>query len=144
MRRFLAGPGVVCVALLVGACGGGGGSEGSAAALSFSPSTLTANVTAGTSATLTVRVTAADPSVFVGTAYIYVVDSQQVLSRSVELARVDVATVSATLHTSATLAVGRYQGSFQVQLCKDASCAAQYPGSPVPLPYDFTVTSGPR
>ena len=143
MRRFLAGLGVVCVALLVGACGGGG-SEGSAAALSFSPSTLTANVAAGTSATLTVRATATDPSNFAGTVYVYIVDSQQVLSSSVELARVDATTVSATLHTSAALGVGRYQGSFQVHLCKDASCAAQYPGSPVPLPYDFTVTSGPR
>jgi hypothetical protein len=143
MRRFLVGLGAACIVLLVSACGGGGGGEGGGGALSFSPSTLTANVAAGTSATLTVRATAADPSIFTGTVYIYIVDSQQVLSGGVELAQINTTTFSATLHSSATLGVGRHQGSFQVQLCKDANCAAQYPGSPVALPYDLNVAPGP-
>ena len=73
MRRFLAGLGAVCVALFVGACGGGGGGgDSGGGALSFSPSTLTANIEAGTSATLTVRATAADVSIFTGVVYVYI------------------------------------------------------------------------
>ncbi len=51
--------------------------------------------------------------------------------------------MSATLHTSPALAAGRYQGTFQIQLCNDSSCTNQIAGSPVPLPYDLTITPAP-
>jgi hypothetical protein len=130
--------------MVVGLAGcGGGGDDGDDAALTFSPTTVTASVVAGTSATLTVRATASNPSLFTGSVFVFVVDSASVLLPAVELALVDSRTVSATLHTSPALPVGRHQGTFQIQLCNDANCTSQIAGSPVPLPYDLTVTAAP-
>jgi len=128
---------------LLAACGGGGGGDSGTALLSFTPSTVTANVASGTSATLTVRASTGNPSLFSGPLYVYVVDSAQVLLPGIELAQVDSRTMSATLHTSPALAAGRHQGTFQIQLCNDASCTSQIAGSPVPLPYDLTITPAP-
>jgi hypothetical protein len=123
--------------------GGGGGSSGSKPALIFTPSTLTANFRAGTFASVTVRATATDPGSYNGTLYVYIVDAKQVLAGTPSLSAVDSSTIAATLYTSASLAPGHYQGTFQVQLCRDVNCNSQYAGSPVPLPYDFTVTDFP-
>lgn len=143
MRSVGAALWAICLAWALTACGGGGGGDGGTALLSFTPSTVTANVASGTSATLTVRATTGNPSLFSGPVYVYVVDSAQVLLPSIELAQVDSRTISATLHTSPALAAGRHQGSFQIQLCNDAACASQIAGSPVPLPYDLTITPAP-
>ncbi len=143
MRVLATGLWAFVWALAVAACGGGGGGGGSGAALSFAPASLTTNVVTGASATLTVRATAADPSIFKGLVYVYVVDSAQVLLPGVELTAVDASTVAATLHTSPALKPGRYRGDFQVQLCRDSGCASQFPGSPIPLPYDLNVTEAP-
>lgn len=153
MRRSITTFGVALVAaflaVVLAACGGGGGGGAAAgggasgAAVVFNPSPVSANFMAGTSATLTLRATAPDPAIFTGAVYIYIVDSKQVLTTDVNITGVDETTFAATLHTSAALPIGRHQGSFEVQLCKDANCAAQYPGSPVALPYDFTVTAAP-
>lgn len=139
-RRHGAGAGL---ALLLAACGGGGGDGGAGPAVSFAPGGLVANVEAGTSATMTVRATASDASLFSRQVYVFVVDTAGVLLPSIELTAVDSRTVSATLHTRPTLAVGRYAGEFSVRLCNDIQCASQVPGSPVPLPYDLTVTPAP-
>jgi hypothetical protein len=128
---------------LAGCGGGGGGDDGDDAALTFSPTTLSASVVSGTSATLTVQATASNPSLFTGAVFVFVVDSASVLLPGVELAAVDSRTVSATLHTSPALPVGRHQGTFQIQLCNDPNCSSQIAGSPVPLPYDLTVTAAP-
>lgn len=144
MRSVGAALWALLLALALAACGGGGGgADGGSAVLSFTPSTVTANVASGTSATVTVRASANNPSLFSGPLYVYVVDSAQVLLPSIELAQVDSRTISATLHTSPALAAGRHQGSFQIQLCNDASCSSQIAGSPVPLPYDLTITPAP-
>lgn len=130
--------------LALAACGGGGGGDsGGSAVLSFTPGTVSANVAFGTSATITVRASTANPSLFSGALYVFVVDSAQVLLPNIELAQVDSRTVSATLHTSPALASGRHQGTFQIQLCNDPTCASQIAGSPVPLPYDLTVAAAP-
>lgn len=138
----------LAAAVLLSACGGGGsgggGSSGGGTALSFNPNPLTANLAAGTSTTLTVRATVNDPSQITGSVYVVVVDSLGVLvPGSVGVTAVSDTVFSATLHTSALLTAGRRQGSLSVQLCKDLACAAQYPGSPSSLPYDFTVTPAP-
>lgn len=143
--RLAAGAGL---ALLLAACGGGGGGDSggggaTAPAVSFAPGGLVSNVQAGTSATLTVRATASDAALFSRQVYVFVVDTAGVLLPSIELAAVDSRTVSATLHTKPTLAVGRYAGEFSVRLCNDIACASPVPGSPVPLPYDLTVTPAP-
>lgn len=136
---------VLCAALLVGCGGGGGGGDASAAraALSFNPSSVTTNVEVGTSATLTVRATASDASQFNSTVYVYVVDTAQVLSGEVQISAIDASTFAATLHTRPGLPLGRYQGSFQVKLCKDSACTGQFSGSPLALPYDITVVNAP-
>ena len=134
------------LALLLAGCGGGGGDGGgggAAPAVSFAPGGLVTNVQAGTSATLTVRATAADASLFSRQVYVFVIDPAGVLLPAIELAPVDSRTVSATLHTQPTLAVGRYAGEFSVRLCNDIQCVSQVPGSPVPLTYDLTVTPAP-
>lgn len=151
IRKFILALGLVSLAGCGGGGGGGNNSDSTAgssfsspsSALVFSPSKVSVNYAAGTSATATVRTTVTDPGIFAGASavYVYVVDSNKVLSGAAETSRIDGSTFSTTLHTSATLAAGHYQGSFQIQLCKDASCAAQFSGSPVALPYDFTVTA---
>lgn len=138
----------LCLVFLLASCGGGGGDGGDGGgrrgpALVFTPSTLAANFPAGSSTTLTVHARAFDPSIFSGTVYVYVVDTAQVLAQTINLSPVDANTFAATLYTAVNLAPGRHQGSFLIQLCRDSACAAQYPGSPVPLPYDFTVTNAP-
>jgi hypothetical protein len=128
-------------ALALTACGGGDGAA--PPAVSFEPGSLVGNVQAGTSATLTVRATATDASLFSRQVYVFVGDAGGVLLPAIELAAVNSRTVSATLHTKPTLAVGRHAGEFSVRLCHDIQCASQVPGSPVPLPYDLTVTPAP-
>jgi hypothetical protein len=137
------------LALGLTACGGGGGGGGgdggggNTSAVSFNPSTLTGNVQVGHSTSLTVRATARDPSQFSGSLYVFVVDPNHIITSTVSLAAVDSTTMSATVYTSPSLSTGHYQGSWQVQLCKDANCASQIPGSPVALPYDITVANAP-
>lgn len=147
MSRFL---GALCALFLgvalasCGGGGGGGGDSGPAYAVTFSPSTARANIVAGTSASVTVSARATDTSLFAsGVLYVFVVDSAGVLTGHLSLSTVDNATVAATFYTSPSLAEGRYQGTLQVRLCADAQCARQYPRSPVPLPYDFTVVPAP-
>ncbi|MDG0833204.1 BACON domain-containing protein [Roseateles saccharophilus] len=126
-----------------GGGGGGGGGGGNTSAVSFNPSILTGNVQVGHSTSLTVRATARDPSQFSGQLYVFIVDPNHVITSTVSLAAVDSTTMSATVYTSPNLAAGHYQGSWQVQLCKDSGCATQIPGSPVALPYDITVANAP-
>ncbi len=146
MTRKIFGP--IALVLLLGACGGGG-SGGSPPppppSITLSPATLTTSVAPGVSATLTERATATDPSVFAGASvvYVYVVDPLHLLTGTVNVVPIDATNYSVTVFTSATLMPGRYQGTFQIQLCKDAACAKQFSGSPLSLPYDFTVTDYP-
>jgi len=143
MARSIRGLAALLVSLcLLWGCGGGGGGA-TPPALTLSPSSLTANQQAGTSSTLTVRATASDPSVFNSTVYVVIVDSQGVLTDSLDLTEIDARTFAATIHTQPNLSIGRHQGTLQIHLCRDAQCASEFPGSPVPLPYDFTVTPGP-
>lgn len=125
---------------------GGSGGATPAASLSFSPSVVKQNISPGASGTLSVIATVADPSVFGSTVYVYVVDSQKVLTNQVSLVPMNTAdrkSFYAVLYTSPTLPVGRYQGNLEVHLCKDINCAVEYPGSPAALPYDLTIAPKP-
>ncbi|MET3462204.1 YncE family protein [Variovorax atrisoli] len=119
--------------------------DASSPAVTFSLASVTGNQPTGTSGTYVVKVNVSNPAVFNGTVYAVVQDSKQVLSpgAAVQLFPIDASTYGATLRTSASLPVGRYQGTFQIALCKDPACTQQYPGSPVSLPYDFTVSERP-
>lgn len=129
------------VAFLLAACGGGGGNDDAYPAVTFDPEKFVANYTAGTTQLIDIAATATRPKDFEGhTLYVYIVDENQLLTGTVDLNPIDDETVLVTLETSALTEPGNYTGDFTVQLCKDPACDAQFPGSPVKLPYDITVT----
>ncbi|MBV7537260.1 quinoprotein amine dehydrogenase [Duganella sp. sic0402] len=152
LRPFFAAVPLTISVLLAG-CGGGGSSGGGGGgggspttpvvtpALSFNPATVTGSVVAGTALASNVIATVARPADFANaTVYAMVVDTAGVLQPNVQLVRDSDTQYHALLQTSATLAANNYQGSFSVRLCRDSACASQFPGSPVALPYNITVT----
>lgn len=132
------------IAFLLVACGGGGGGgkdDDASPAVTFDPQTLVANYATGTTQTIDITATATRPSDFEGELlFVYIVDPDGLLNGTVGLTEVDDESVLVSLETSAVTAPGHYTGSFTVQLCKDDACKSQFPGSPVKLPYDITVT----
>lgn len=139
------------LASILAACGGGGGggdggSSGPGApaagpALSFNPATVSATINAGTSLTLNVVATVARPADFAnaGSVVAVVTDTTGVILPSAQLIRDSDTQYHAVLQSAPTLAAGNYKGNFSVKLCKDSGCASQFPGSPMQLPYDFSV-----
>lgn len=142
-RIFLFFALVLC---LVG-CGSGGGSGGGSStpssAVTFSPQSMTMTVLSGISFPFSFQVSVTDSAAFSGvsTLYVYVVDPNNILTGTVTLTQVDSLHYSARVDTSPLLALGRYQGNFEIKLCKNVSCSEQIQGSPLPLPYDLTVAS---
>jgi sugar lactone lactonase YvrE len=60
----------------------------------------------------------------------------------VQITQTGAYTYRALMQTAPTLAPGSYRGSFAVKVCRDAACVQHFPGSPMALPYDITVTPG--
>jgi Viral BACON domain len=143
MLRKIARAGAVLCAFVLAACGGGGSAAPAGAALTLNPSKLTASAPQGRSSAMTVIATVNDPASINGPLYVLIVDSQRVLTGEVSLTQIDERRFQATVFTSPALPMGPHIGTFQVTLCKDINCSAQYPGSPVSLPYEVTVTNGP-
>jgi hypothetical protein len=134
---------VVCT-LILASCGGGGGGGGNAPqpAFTLNPPTVTATLFAGTSATLTVTATAT--AQLTGTIYATIIDRGGVLLPQVTFTPAGgIQSYHVGLTTSASLKTGHYTGTFQVNVCYDANCAQSVAGSPVSVPYDFTVTDPP-
>lgn len=145
---------VILVMAILAGCGGGGGGGGGGAsagntgstqpevppALTFSTPVLKATFASQSFTTFPVTGSIARPSDFDGATkvYVLVVDDKGVLSPTVNAA-VSGTSFSAILSPSTSLAAGLYTGSLSVKLCRDASCASQFPGSPVSLPYEFHV-----
>lgn len=140
------------------ACGGGGsggsggaggnGSAGSAPtgdAVSFSPTTLSATAMAGEAKQLMLTATVKRPADFANATSVYAVikDSTGVISTDVQLGQISTTSYQVILQTSPTVAFGRYSGNFSVMLCRDPACSAQFPGSPVALPFDITISAPP-
>jgi len=92
-----------------------------------------------------VQATVANPAAFSGvtTLYVYIVDPTKLLAGTVSLTQNDPLHYTAIVETSTTVPLGHYQGTFEVEFCKDAACSSQIAGSPFPLPYDLTVTNCP-
>ncbi|WP_377158990.1 BACON domain-containing protein [Roseateles sp. UC29_93] len=111
--------------------------------VSFAPISAPSDIVAGRASTLAVTATVNDPAAFSGTVYAVVVDDKGVLDSTVSLGPLTGNTLVATLRTAAGLSAGRYTGTLQIKLCRDAGCSAQYPGSPVSLPYDIIVNARP-
>ncbi len=150
LRLFL----IFGISFLLSACGGGGGGNASSGAvgsggsnsgsngMAFSPSTVSYVLEYGTSQTFGVGATPENPQEFATGSPIYVeiVDPQGVLEHNqIQPATINGKSAYALLHISPSLAVGEYQGAFQVLACSDSACANQLPGSPWSLPYDIQI-----
>lgn len=142
------------ISLFLTACGGGGGGDSTpaagsnnqgatAAALTFTPSTINQALTAGVSSTINFAATVNTPSDFNGASavYAYFVDDVGVLLPNTQISRNSTTQYSVALYTSPALSVGTHQGNLTVKLCRDSNCASQFPGSPMLLPYSFQVNS---
>ncbi|PHV04427.1 quinoprotein amine dehydrogenase [Janthinobacterium sp. BJB412] len=130
---------------LLSACGGGGGGgptppgPAADAALSFSPASVSAALTAGVSSTVSVAASVNRPADFDGSVFAFIIDAGGAILPDAQLQQRSPTDYLAVLHTAPTLAVGGHSGNFTVKLCRDSACAAQYPGSPMALPYNFQV-----
>lgn len=143
------------LAFILTACGGGGGSAGgdaapvaatpatTAAAMTFNPPTANASFEAGTSSAVSVLATVNKPEDFNTATFVMalITDENGVILQNAKIVQNSALQYTAILQTSPTLAAGKYSGKFTVRLCKDAACNAQFPGSPMQLPYEFQVAS---
>jgi hypothetical protein len=139
-----------CALTLLTACGGGGGGGGGAspppppaapAALTFTPTNATVSAEAGISGTATLTATPASglPSPL----YAKITSSPTVVAPNVGFTANAGGTYSLSLRTSTSLAQGSYTGNLSVAVCSDAACTLPVAGSPVSLPYAFTITAAP-
>ncbi|WGG51101.1 BACON domain-containing protein [Rugamonas sp. DEMB1] len=132
---------------LLSACGGGGGGAptppgpAAGAALSFSPASVSAALTAGVSSTVSVAASVNRPADFDGKVFAFIIDTGGAILPDAQLQQRSSTDYLAVLHTAPTLGVGGHSGNFTVKLCRDSACAAQYPGSPMQLPYNFQVAA---
>ncbi|OON63699.1 hypothetical protein B0920_10205 [Massilia sp. KIM] len=143
--------------LSLAACGGGSGGAGGAGgngsagstptgdAVSFSPATLSGTAMAGEAKQLMLTATVKRPADFANASGVYAViqDSTGVISTQVQLGQISATSYQVILQTSPTVAFGRYSGNFTVMLCRDPGCSTQFPGSPVALPFDITISAPP-
>lgn len=132
---------------LLAACGGGDippPAKSVKPALTFSPGFVTASLAPGASKAITVTATVNTPADFEGATavYVFITDTTGVILPQVQITQ-DGYTFTATLTTVSTLALGEHAGNFTVKICRDAACAQQFPGSPMQLPYKFSVLAEP-
>jgi hypothetical protein len=106
----------------------------------LSPSDLTASLSAGSSAPLTFTVSPVTP--FSGPVYASLTDPGSVLAAQTVTANSN-GSYSITIIPSSSLAPGHLTGTFTLNLCSDSACTSPLPGSPVAVPYDFTISAAP-
>lgn len=150
------------VAVLVSACGGGGGGGGANGNggtpgttvpapvpappanptgdwLTLTPSTVSLSTYEGESATFSIS---AKSSRIVEKRFnVGIVDGRGIVSTQLDVTPVTQLEYSATLRTSASLAVGAYTTNLEVRLCEDDPlvCRSPLPGSPWLVPVSLTV-----
>ena len=125
-----------CVATALTACGGGGGNSSPPPALSFTPATVVAETDTNVATALSVSARA---SFSTSSAVFVVVEGAGIIGPSVSLTPQGDGTFTAAFTTDPALRAGRHTGELIVHVCPVANCAQEFPGSPVRLPYDFTV-----
>lgn len=140
--RNLALAGSASLLLGLAACGGGGGGGGAGAALTFTPSSLSVEMDPGEVFGITLEAQAHFNAS--GTVYVFVVDSAGLLSSQVNLVDLGNSKYQVTVYPSSSPPVGRHQGEFELHLCPTPDCSREYSGSPVKLPYDFSVGTPPH
>lgn len=140
--RGLAWAGVWALA----ACGGGGGggsTPASTPALELTPRALSSPVELDVGVPKSFAVRARPMFTATGTVYVVIVDTSGVLNPQVSIAAQPDGSYLASLST-AGLARGHYAGEIEVRVCPVSNCQTQFPGSPVKLPFDFTVGVTPN
>lgn len=130
--------------LALASCGGGGGGgSGSGTGsnlLVFTPTTLEADLDDSDEST-TISIAARLTRALTGEVYVYIVDTSGLLRTDVEFYEQSEFNYRVDLHTTESAPPGTYSGELLIKLCKTYNCSEQHPGSPVKLPYVFTVTS---
>jgi outer membrane protein assembly factor BamB len=155
-RQSLRRVGALLLTLLVAGCGGGGGGTGSTGGadspgtvtspsngwLSFFPDKPEVSIYEGQQQEI--RIVASSSKVIEGLFNVGVIDARGVVEAAMDVRQVSESSYAATLRTAKTLAVGTYEGNFEVRLCRDTPtvCAQPIDGSPWKVPYKITIRSG--
>jgi len=140
-------------ALLAAGCGGGGGgSTGGTGSgpnngpsdtgngwLSFTPARTDVTTYAGETKFITI--TATSSKVIEGTFNVGIVDRAGVTTGAAQLTPSNPTTYVAMMQLSPSLAVGSFEGNFEVRLCRDDPqvCAQPIQGSPWQVPFKISV-----
>ena len=109
------------------------------AGLTFSPSVLTAELSAGYTGKVVVRATINRE--FPGENYIAIIDNKGVLTGDFNLSAQSATVFEMSMSTSYNLAPGVHEGTLEIRVCLDDPlvCKKPQPGSPWQLPYRFIV-----
>jgi hypothetical protein len=110
-------------------------------AYTLTPSVLSASVTTGSPTPLTITVAPVTP--FTGPVYVSLADPEKVLAAAQTVTANSNGSYSITVQPASLLTPGHMTGTFSLRLCSDSACASPLAGSPVPVPYDFTVLAAP-
>lgn len=108
------------------------------AVLTFSPCSLSTSWDEGVALAVFLPVTVTPATAFAGTVFARVDDPQGIVSRFVNLVSNSSGGVRANLNLL-NRDFGVYQGAIALHLCRDANCGSEFEGSPLTLPYRFTV-----
>jgi len=111
------------------------------AAYTLAPAVLSATFTAGLPPAVSVTVTPTSP--VSGPVYVSVADPGNVLSATRSVTANNNGSYSITVQPASSLAAGHVTGTLALNLCSDSACASPLAGSPVSVPYDFTVLAAP-
>jgi len=111
------------------------------AAYTLAPGVLSATFTARSPNSLTITVTPAMPDTV--PVYVSLTDPDGVLSAARSVTANNNGSYSITVQPASSLAAGHLSGSLALNLCKDSACASPLAGSPIPVPYDFTILAAP-
>ena len=110
------------------------------AAYTLTPNVLSATFTAGSPNALTIIVTPTTPTTV--PAHASLSDPDGVTAARAVTANNN-GSYSITVQPANSLTPGRRTGTLLLNLCEDSACASPLAGSPVPVPYDFTILAPP-
>ncbi len=111
------------------------------AAYTLAPNVLSSTFTAGSTNALMIAVTPDTP--IAAPAYVSLTDPDGVLSAARSVTANNNGSYSITVQPASSLASGQHNGTLFLNLCRDAACASPLTGSPLPVPYEFTVLAAP-
>jgi hypothetical protein len=148
VNRVWRAAGALGVAVLMSSCGGGGGDSDNGSNdgsnITVTPSTLTLDLIRGTPHDFTVSARVTNTSVYNGVVHaVIAADPQHLLMGGVSIWSTGPSTYAVSATLAPNLTQDLYQGSFEVQLCRDLACTSPYPNSRVSLPYRIAFRTLP-